>query len=250
MAIGIILAGGKGTRLKSSTANKVILPFLNKPMILYGVELLEPIVSKLIVVVGAFSESVKNVLHNHNITYANQEEQLGTAHAVKIALNVIQSSDEPIDHVIVGYGDHMMFYSIKTANDLIQYHKDQKAVITLVTAILPDPHKYGRIIRNSFNDVVAIVEEKDANNDELVIKEINAGLYCFDYQFLKENINKIEKSSITNEYYLTDLIKIAVTQHKKVAGLVVLFEKIGIGINTTEELQDSQKIYALSKSSP
>jgi bifunctional N-acetylglucosamine-1-phosphate-uridyltransferase/glucosamine-1-phosphate-acetyltransferase GlmU-like protein len=248
MITGIVLAGGKGTRINSKTANKVTLPFLNKPMILYGVELLHQVADSIIVVVGAFAESVKTVLTDYSIVYAYQNEQLGTGHAVKIALSEVAKYKEKPKLVLVGYGDHMMFYTVKNANDLIDYHQKSKAVMTIVTTILVDPHAYGRVIRDKNNNVIKVVEEKDATVEEKQIKEINAGLYCFDYQFLVDEINNIPKSPITSEYYITDLVKMAVAKNKLVAGLTIPYHNVGIGINKTEELAESQKIYLKDRS--
>ncbi len=248
MIAGIILAAGRGTRIKSTTNNKVTIPFLNKPMILYGVEFLSQVASPVVVVVGAFADSVREVLKNYDVIFAQQTDQLGTAHAVAAGLEELDGIADGGSLVLVGYGDHMMFYTIDTANDLISYHKTHQAAIALVTTKVPDPTGYGRIIRNASGHVEAIVEEKDAAADQKQIREINAGLYCFNYSFLKDNINKIEKSPVTGEYYLTDLVAIANNQGKKVAGLEVEFKNVGIGINRPEELAESQKIYLQTKS--
>lgn len=243
MITGIILAGGKGTRINSKTANKVTLPFLSKPMILYGVELLHQVAENIVVVVGAFAESVKQVLQDYSIIYAHQNEQLGTAHAVQIALNEISKLPKTPKLALVGYGDHMMFYTIDNAKDLVKHHQSTHAVMTIVSTILDDPHAYGRVIRNQQGHVIRIVEEKDANDEEKKVKEINAGLYCFDYQFLVDEVKNIPKSPVSSEYYITDLVRIAVSRNKKVAGFTVPFKNVGIGINKTQELEESQKIY-------
>lgn len=249
MVIGIILAGGKGTRINSKTANKVTLPFLNKPMILYGVELLHQVTNSIIVVVGAFAESVKFVLSDYKITYAYQKEQLGTGHAVKIAFSQIQKLKNKPELVLVGYGDHMMFYTVKNANDLIDYHKKNKAAMTIVTTVLDDPHAYGRVVRSADSlDVMSVVEEKDTTDDQKNIKEINAGLYCFDYNFLENELNNISQSPVSKEYYITDLVRIAVKNDKKVVGFEVPFKNVGIGINKGNELEESQKIYLKNNS--
>ncbi len=248
MIAGIILAAGRGTRIKSTINNKVTIPFLNKPMILYGVELLSQVSSPVVVVVGAFADSVREVLKNYDVIFAHQIDQLGTAHAVAAGLAELDGIANGDSLVLVGYGDHMMFYSVNNANDLIAYHKKEGAVMTLVTANMVDPHAYGRIIRDKQGSVEAIIEEKDATLEQKQIKEINAGLYCFNYSFLKDNINKIGKSSVTGEYYLTDLVALANNQDKKVAGFEVEFKNVGIGINKPEELEESQKIYLQTKS--
>lgn len=240
----IILAGGKGKRINSKRINKVSRLFNGKPLIVFGVDLLKEIASPLIVVIGAYRQSVKKNLKGYNITYRVQKEQLGTAHALKIGLKAIKDKTA-IKYVLVGYGDHLMFYTKETIERLIRFHKKSKADISLITTEYNHPSelKWGRIVRKKNNQVVKIVEEKDADKEEKKIKELNAGFYCFNYQFLKNNISQVKRSSVTGEYYLTDLIRIAHQQSKRVAGLKVPFEEVGIGVNTKEELERSERLY-------
>jgi len=245
MIIGIILAAGKGTRLKSTNRNKVTLPFLNKPLIVYSVELMQQVCDQTIVVVGAFHESVKQVLKNYPVTFAYQDMQLGTGHATRVGLTEILKKGWQPNEILVGYGDHTMFYKHATIKKLIDLHHQKKVSVSLLTFKYDDPNKikYGRIIRDGEGFVKGIVEHKEATPKELEIKEVNPGFYCFDYVFLKNNIDKLTKSSVTNEYYITDMIKLAVDQGKKVAGLEIPFTEAGLGINTAEELTESEKIY-------
>jgi len=243
--ISIILAGGKGTRFNSKTINKVALPFLGKPLITYGVELLQPVSSQLITVVGSFEKSVKDLFKNHSPHWTYQKERLGTGHAVKIALQTIREKSLRPQLILIGYGDHLMFYETKTISRLINLHKKDNASVSIITTIHHNPSKeaLGRIIRNTNNQVTQIIEHKEATEKQHQIKEINAGFYCLDYEFAKENIDKIKKSHLTGEYYLTDIIKIAIAQKKKVSALNVPFEKVGIGINTKEELEEAEELY-------
>lgn len=243
MIAGIILAAGKGTRIKVKNKNKVTLPFLNKPLITYGVDLLTSLADRVVVVVGAYHESVKSTLKDYEVIYAYQKKRLGTAHATKVGLDKLASLSLQPELVIVAYGDHTMFYQKEKIAEFIETHNRQKAALTFITTIMPDPFGYGRIIRNSSGEVVAIVEEKNATEEQRKIKEINAGFYCFDYEFIIKNINKIKKTSGSKEYYLTDLIEIALKQSKKVVGVVLPFSEVGIGINRHVELEESQKLY-------
>lgn len=240
MVAGIILAGGKGTRLKSESVNKVTLPFAGKPMIQYGVEVLHPFVSQLIVVVGAYADSVKSTLASFDVEYATQEEQLGTGHAVKIALPYLRADT---DHIIVGYGDHMMFYQHKTVERMIKRHSDEQAAVTCITTSLEDPAAYGRILRDEDGYMYGIVEKKDATPGQLKIKEINAGFYIFNAFFLQNSISLIKPSPVSKEYYLTDLVDIAVKSHQPVIGMEVPYQEVGIGINTQDELTESLQLY-------
>ncbi len=248
---GIILAAGKGTRIKSSDTgkNKVTLTFLNKPLIVYGVELLQAFANPVEVVVGAYAESVKEVLKSHRVIYAQQEELLGTADAAKAGVKALAKLADKPDNVLVGYGDHTMFYKKETVEKLIKLHQESKAAISCITTFhnFPDKLAWGRIIRNKNGDIVDSIEQKDATEEQKKIKELNTCFYCFDFNFIADNIDKIEKSSVSGEYYLTDIIKLAIKQNKKVVALQVPFKNVGIGINRNEELEESQKIYLQQK---
>lgn len=240
----IILAGGMGKRLNSKEVNKVAYPFLGKPMILYGVELFKKVSSRVIVVVGAFAESVKEVLENEqDVEYAFQKEQLGTGDAAKVGLELFK--ENPPELVLIGYGDHLMFYKDKTLGRLIELHEKDDAVVTFITTKY-DNHgelAWGHVERDSSGKVIDIVEHKDANENQKKIKELNAGLYCFDYDFIRSHIDSIHKSPVTGEYYLTDIMKVAFTDKKPVSGLIVPFEEVGIGVNRADELKESQEFY-------
>ncbi len=241
---GIILAAGKGTRINSNGTNKVSYLFLDKPIILYGVELFEKLCDEIVVVVGAFAQSVKDIIDGkRTIKYAFQKKRLGTGHAVKLAL--IELKKDPPSLVLVGMGDHMMFYKHETIKKFINKHKEQKSVVSFISTKYHDPDalSWGRIERDKSGNVLDIIEQKDATAKQLKIKELNSAFYCFDYNFLKDNINKIKKSEVTGEYYLPDLIKIAILKKLKVYAMLVHFREIGIGINRYEELSESQTLY-------
>ena len=212
-------------------------------MIAYGVETLLPVAQQIIVVVGAFSESVKQALKDYPVTYVHQYKRLGTGHAAMVGLKAIKSSPSC---VLVGYGDHMMFYKKDTIEKLIKLHKEKNATITLVSTFYDHPNElaWGRIIRGKDGDVLDIVEQKDATESQRSIQEINPGFYCFDFEFLKKYFPKLKKSPVTKEYYLTDMIKMAVSLGKKVAALQVPFGSVGIGVNRYEELGRSQQYYS------
>lgn len=240
----IILAAGRGTRLNSTTTNKVALPFHGKPIIEYAVSVMEEVADPVVVVVGAFSDSVKNALRNHSkVQYATQDEQLGTGNAAKAGLDALAA--EPPSLVLVGYGDHMMFYKSETVEKLIHLHREKHAAMSMITALSDraDSLAWGRIVRDANGNILRSVEHKDASDSERQISELNAGFYAFDYDFILNNINKIPQSPVTGEYYINSLIEMAVNQGKRVVGLVVPFEEVGIGINRAEELTESQKLH-------
>ena len=204
---------------------------------------MQQVANKTVVVVGAFAQSVKESLRQYPVTYVDQQEQLGTAHAVKIAVESIKESP---DLVLVGYGDHMMFYSPETIQQLIKLHAETKAVMSLISTSHQNPDKlaaWGRIIRDKNGSVVDSREHKDASEQEKQITELNAGFYCFDYKFLRDNLNKVVPSPISNEYYINALVKIAADQNLIISALKVPFTEVGIGINKQEELKMSEELY-------
>ncbi|MDH7476242.1 MAG: sugar phosphate nucleotidyltransferase [Microgenomates group bacterium] len=240
----IILAAGKGTRMKCKERNKVTIPFLNKPLIVYAVELMINIASPVVVVAGAFKESVRQVLKKYPVVYAFQKKRLGTGHAVKVGLSAIAKLKTVPELILVGYGDHMMFYDQEVIKKLLDLHQKKQPAISLITFEYDRPNllKYGRIIRDKNGFITGIVEQKNASPKQKLIKEVNPGFYCFDYLFLKKYLNQIRKSAV-GEYYLTDLVEIAAAHNFKTIGLKIPFEKAGLGINTFEELKESEKIY-------
>lgn len=242
--IGIVLAAGKGTRINSVQINKVTLPFLGKPLITYSVDLLEGIVDETIIVVGAFAESVQKVLAGRKVTYAFQTEQLGTAHAAQIGISQIKSKEDNC-LVLIGYGDHMMFYKKQSINRLIDCHLKTKAVVSFLSTKYHDPDHlaWGRIERDKNKNVLDIVEQKDATEEQRKIKEVNPGFYCFNLDFMREYLSQIQKSPVTGEYYLPDLVKLAVKDKLPITAKMVRFREVGIGINRMDEIQESQEIY-------
>jgi len=247
--IGIILAAGKGARLNSRQINKVCLPFNGRPIIDYAAALMRNVAKKTICVVGAFSDSVKQTLADYPIIFVEQKEQLGTAHAVKVA---VASLREKSGLVLVGYGDHMMFYSPQTIKKLISYHQKTHAEMSLISIELKNFQNmaWGKIIRGKNGQVVDSKEFKDCSPKEQQITELNAGFYCFNLNFLRTYLSKVPRSPISGEYYLNSLVKIASGQGLIVSALKVPFREVGIGINRKEELKESQALYRKVTLSP
>lgn len=246
MNIGIILAAGKGTRLHSKDRNKTALQLQGKPMVAYGLELFQQLVDEVVIVVGAFSDSVKAALGDNQIIYVEQTEQKGTGHAVKVAVEEIEQQGLQPKHVLVGYGDHMMFYKTNTIRQMLETHEQRHAAVTLISVNFPHPNElaWGRIIRATDGSVEKIVEQKEATEDEKNVTEVNAGFYCFDFAFLQEAIKLLKPSTVTGEYYITDLIQIARLQSKEVCAFVVDFSEVGSGVNTAEQLEQTEHMLA------
>lgn len=238
----LILAGGKGTRTRLTSINKVALPFQGKAMIVHAVNLMSEVASPTVVVVGKHAETVIKVLEGRPVTFAYQNEQLGTAHAALCGLTALEGI--PVSHVLIGYGDHLMHYRKDTVLSLINMHVAKNEALTLVVSESDNVNelKYGRIIRSNDGTIQKIIEQKDADEKTLAIKEFNAGFYCVSYDFLKNGLPLIKPSPVTGEYYITDLIEIAIAQHKKVLPYHVPFEEVGWGVNTLQDLEISSKI--------
>lgn len=241
MIIGIILAAGEGSRIKVPDRNKTALEMHGKPLVQYGVDLLASIVDKTVLVVGAKAESVKQSVKGKNLSFVEQTQRLGTGHAVQVAMKLIETMQPEPQEVFVGYGDHMMFYTPKVLQDMLQQHRKNKAVITLVAAEYdkPDELAWGRVLRDADGYVTEVVEQKDATPEQRKVTELNAGLYCFDYAFLKQTINELQVSPVSGEYYLTDLIGLAHQHNRKVVAATVPFEFVGIGINTPQQFEEA-----------
>lgn len=239
----VILAAGRGTRLKSTDRNKVSLMFHDRPIIQYAVDVVNGVADPTVIVVGAFADTVKETLQEYpHIVFAHQTEQLGTGDALRVGVEALVT---PVDMVLVGYGDHMMFYSQDRIKEFVEFHTSQKADLSLLTTHHDNPNSlaWARIIRDDRNNIMKIIEQKDATAEEQNVTEVNPGFYCFNYIFLQQALPFIKPSGVTNEYYLTDLIRIAQENGLKIAGMPIPFTEVGIGINKPEELTESQALF-------
>ncbi len=236
----VILAAGRGTRMKGEPdKNKVTYHLHGKPIIVHARETLQKAgIESVIVVVGHAWKSVKAVLGD-TVTYAHQHEAKGTGDALKYALAVLPQSTT---QVISMYGDDSAFYTPELINQLITSHVKNQAAITLVTVDKDDPTGLGRIIRNDTDEITEIVEEKNATDQQKLITEINTGLFCFDRTFLEESIGDIKPNSVTHEYYITDLVELAIKKGQKINSITRKHDAIWFGINTLEQLDEAHAI--------
>lgn len=199
----IILAAGKGTRMKSKL-HKVLHQVCGKTMVEHVLTQLQAAdIQNIVTVVGYGADTVKDALGDQ-VRYALQKQQLGTGHAV------MQTEDllgELAGQTLVVSGDTPLF-TVATFNHLFQYHEQRHAAVTILTSKAPDPTGYGRIVRNEIGIVERIVEQKDASVEEQAIHEINTGVYCFDNQKLFAALKRLTNDNAQGEYYLTDVIGI------------------------------------------
>lgn len=239
----VILAAGKGTRMGSGNVPKVLVMLKQKPLILHLIHELEkiPQLAKMVVVVGFGAEKVKGVL-GHGYYYAPQKEQLGTANALLSAKSRVKA-----ENILVVYGD-MPFIKSRSLSELIKLHFHSGVKVSMLTA-QADSFKgrfkslehYGRVLRDPFHNVVGIVEYKDASEAQKKIREINPGIYMFKTDWLWENLKLIGNKNKQKEYYLTDIVEIAIGQGERVASFMVDPMEI-IGINSNEDLAEAEKI--------
>lgn len=222
---------------------KVLVMLKNKPLILYVLDEIEKInqLAKPVVVVGFAAGKVQQVLGNHYI-YAFQDKQLGTAHALQAAKNKVKA-----ENILVLYGD-MPFIKADSLKSLIKLHFKSGAKISMLTAqtknfkgIYASLEHYGRIIRTPLGETAGIIEHKDATDVQRKIKEINPGIYMFNTKWLWENLKKIENNNAQKEYYLTDIVQIALSQEEKVNSILVDPKEV-LGINSREDLAIAEKL--------
>jgi bifunctional UDP-N-acetylglucosamine pyrophosphorylase/glucosamine-1-phosphate N-acetyltransferase len=234
----VILAAGKGTRMKSDLA-KVLHPLCGKPMLHYSIALARAIGSERIVpVVGHQAEEIQSLFSDADLTFALQQEQLGTAHAVLQAMTALHNFD---GDVVILCGDVPLLLP-STIKSLIKRHRSHNASITVMTTLLADPGSYGRVIRGEGDSVVKIVEARDATEKEKEINEINTGIYCAERRFLFESLDQIGKENAQGEYYLTDIFEIAGRENRRTLPFVLDDSVEAMGINTASELKQAMKI--------
>lgn len=237
----IILAAGKGTRMKSELS-KVLHHVGGKPMVEQVIEVTKAAgVVKNIVVVGFGAESVREALAG-KAEFAVQQEKLGTAHAV---LQTKAGFTDFTGDVLVVCGDTPLL-TAQTLQKLHGAHVTEGASATVLTAFMPDAG-YGRVVRNLSGQVVRIVEKKDATPEELVIKEYNSGIYCFKARALFAALEKVNCNNAQAEYYLPDVISILAKQNAKVIGVPVDDYQETLGINSRVQLAQAEKILRLRK---
>ena len=235
--MAIVMAAGKGTRMKSKKS-KLVQKIFGKEVVRRAVENAKNAgVQDIVAVVGYQKEEVMAVLGD-TVKYAFQEDMMGTGHAVLMAKEYLQGKK---GKVLVLNGDVPLIRP-ETLNKLIEKSIENKEYATLLTAIYDNPKGYGRIIRDEGGNVSAIVEEKDTTEEQKEIKEINAGIYCFDIQELLSALEEIKPNNAQGEYYITDVIGIMNKKGLKTGAVVVEDNTEILGINDRIQLEMLTKV--------
>ena len=235
--MAIMLAAGKGTRMKSKKS-KLVQKIYGKEIVKRAVENARKAgVDHIVAVVGYMKEEVMEVLGD-SVQYAVQEETLGTGHAVMQAAKYLEGKK---GKVLVLNGD-VPILRPETLNRLLNKSIENKECATLLTAIYDNPTGYGRIVRDEGGNIEAIVEEKDTNDEQKEIKEINAGIYCFDIEALLEALKEIKPNNAQGEYYITDVIEIMNAKGLKTGAVIVEDNTEILGVNDRIQLELLTKV--------
>ena len=233
--IAIVLAAGKGTRMKSELP-KVLCQANGRPLVAYVIDTLrESGVTGFVVVVGYRSELVEQELADQsNMQFALQAEQLGTGHAVMVCRDALADHDGP---VVIVAGDSPMLQAASIKRLLDEFEQTQAACI-LGTLLCDDPTGLGRIVRDDEGNFSGIVEHKDASDAQLEIKEVNMSTYVFDCQKMLATLDELTNDNQQQEYYITDVPGIMLQQGEDVQALPVLKPIEALSVNTPAHLAD------------
>jgi len=236
----IILAAGKGTRMKSESP-KVLHKIFDKTLLGYVLDAVNKtnLVEKSYVIVGHQAENVENFVKKNydNASTALQMPQLGTGHAVSM---VCSQLEDFVGEVIILCGDTPLIQE-ETLTKFIEYHRAQNSDLTVMSAIFEDPTNYGRIVKNG-DKLNSIVEEKDASPAQKKIKEVNAGIYCLNWQKIKPAFSQLTSDNAQGEYYLTDIISWGGKQGLNINAYTLENKEEIFGINSKVHLAQATKM--------
>ena len=235
----VILAAGKGTRMKSNTP-KVLHQIFGKPLLGYVLDNVKNLTNEAFVIVGHHAEEVTDYV-NKNYQKAKtvlQTPQLGTGHAVSMVCPALENFD---GQVIILCGDTPIITE-KTLREFVEYHNAQNSDLTVMSTIFENPTNYGRIIRETDNSLKCIVEEKDATPAQKAVKEVNAGIYCLNWGKIKGAFSQLTSNNAQGEYYLTDIIAWGKKNSLNVNAYILENSDEIYGINSRLNLAEATKI--------
>lgn len=236
----VILAAGKGTRMKSETTPKVLHEIMGKTLLGYVLDNVKNFVSEEFVIVGHHAQEVEDFVKN-NYTDARtvlQTPQLGTGHAVSMVCPYLENFDGV---VLILCGDTPLIKE-ETLKEFVNFHLAQNSDLTVMSTIFDNPANYGRIIRDKDNSLKCIVEEKDATLEQKAVKEVNAGIYCLNWGKVKSAFSQLKTNNAQGEYYLTDIIAWGKEQKLNVNAYILQDSNEIYGINSRINLAQAGKI--------
>ncbi len=235
----IILAAGKGTRMKSETP-KVLHEIYGKPLLGYVLDSVKNITDGNFVIVGHHAQEVESYVNNNykNAKTILQTPQLGTGHAVSMACSELENYE---GLVLILCGDTPLIQA-ETLSKFVDFHKKNNSDLTVMSTIFENPANYGRIIRESDNTLKCIVEEKDASPEQKAVKEVNAGIYCLNWGKIKQAFSELTSNNAQGEYYLTDIIAWGKARGLNVNAYILENNEEIFGINSRINLAQATKI--------
>lgn len=236
----VILAAGKGTRMKSETTPKVLHQIMGKTLLGYVLDNVKIFASEQFVIVGHHAQEVENFVKTNytNAKTVLQTPQLGTGHAVSMVCPNLENYDGLI---LILCGDTPLIKE-ETLKSFVDFHKSNNSDITVMSTIFDNPTNYGRIIRDTDNSLKCIVEEKDATPEQKAVKEVNAGIYCLNWGKVKSAFSQLKTNNAQGEYYLTDIISWGKEQALKVNAFILDDSDEIYGINSRLNLATATKI--------
>jgi bifunctional UDP-N-acetylglucosamine pyrophosphorylase/glucosamine-1-phosphate N-acetyltransferase len=241
----LVLAAGQGKRMRSDRA-KVLHPLEGRPLLQHVLDAVRPLrPDRTLVVVGHQREQVIQALAGSGCEIVMQAEQLGTGHAVMMAAPLLAGFTGTL---LVVCGDTPLL-ATRTLAELLAEHRRSGAAATVLSARVPDPSGYGRIVRGPAGDLERIVEERDASAADRALTEINSGMYAFDYPALLDTLDLLQRDNAQGEYYLTDSIAHLRAAGRRVRAQCAQDYREVLGVNTAEQLQEAAAILAELKNS-
>jgi len=236
----VILAAGKGTRLGCTDKPKVMLGIGGKPIVSYIVETLQNIgftKEQIVLVVGFEKEKVKEYFGD-KVTYAEQAEQLGTAHAAYVGMQVLS---EDVEHVLVLGGDDSAFYKSETLKDFVEKHIENGTKLSLLTVKVENPESLGRVIRDESSEFVEVLEKEQISKSQKQINEISTGTFVLDREWFESIFPNMKQIDGLGELGLPKAVEMAKNRGEKIQAIELKNPNEWFGINTPEELTQAHK---------
>lgn len=235
----VIMAAGKGTRMKSETP-KVLHKIFEKPLLGYVLDNVQNITNENFVIVGHHAEEVKNFVETNykNARTVLQSPQLGTGHAVSMVCPYLENFS---GQVLILCGDTPLITE-STLKEFVEFHNAKNSDLTVMSTIFENPANYGRIIRETDGSLKAIVEEKDATDEQKAVNEVNAGIYILNWPKIKAAFSQLTSNNAQGEYYLTDIIEWGKKEKLNVNAYILKNSDEIFGINSRKHLAEATKI--------